>query len=367
MKILVVQDHLRSGGTERQSLLLSEDFAEAGHDTTLVCFRPGGALEPVDPSVFERIHLQPRDFGWDWFAPGLIRTARRIGPDIILCMGRMANCYAGWLQRALPSAVVISTLRTGKPLPWLFRRSLRRTRHTVANSAAAQARADTENWVPRDRISVIHNAVVFDDTSPKSSPPPDVLRAEHGAAPGTTVLLNVAMFRPGKNQRDLLDIVSGLPSDATSWQLWLAGDGPTLAACREHADTLRLGDRIRFLGWQADPRALYAAADIGVHASTSESLSNFLIEAQWHGLPVVANHALGVDETFLPGESGLLIPHGDHQTFRTALQQLLTQPQLRQSMAARGRRFARESFSRQTQLDAYLTLFTRLLTPTDPA
>jgi len=43
-------------------------------------------------------------------------------------MGRMANCYAGYIQQSCPAAAVIGTMRTGKPLPWLFRRSLRRVR-----------------------------------------------------------------------------------------------------------------------------------------------------------------------------------------------------------------------------------------------
>ncbi len=36
MKILVIQDFLRSGGTERQSILLANAFATAGHATTLL-------------------------------------------------------------------------------------------------------------------------------------------------------------------------------------------------------------------------------------------------------------------------------------------------------------------------------------------
>ncbi|MEO6244377.1 MAG: glycosyltransferase, partial [Opitutaceae bacterium] len=94
MKILIVQDYLRSGGTERQSVLLANAFAASGHATTLLTFRPGGALtDMVEPAV-QRKTLQPFDLGLDWFAPGLYRTVERDPPDITLCMGRMANCWA---------------------------------------------------------------------------------------------------------------------------------------------------------------------------------------------------------------------------------------------------------------------------------
>ena len=55
------------------------------------------------------------------------------------------------------------------------------------------------------------------------------LRTAHGASPATTIFLNVAMFRPEKNQRELVEIAAGLPIDL-DWQLWLAGDGPARAA-----------------------------------------------------------------------------------------------------------------------------------------
>ena len=57
--------------------------------------------------------------------------SRRLDPAVILCMGRMANCYAGGLQRRLPRTAVIATMRTGKRLPLLFRRSLQSCRHVV--------------------------------------------------------------------------------------------------------------------------------------------------------------------------------------------------------------------------------------------
>src|SRR5688572_2153137 len=103
MKILVIQDFLRSGGTERQSILLANAFAAGGHATTLLTFRPGGALaSTVDKNVTCRA-LQPFDLRLDWFAPGLSSEVRRSAPEIVLCMGRMANCYAGTIQSEFPS------------------------------------------------------------------------------------------------------------------------------------------------------------------------------------------------------------------------------------------------------------------------
>ena len=67
-------------------------FAAAGHPTTLLTFRPGGPLAPTVSPAVARITLQPFDTGLDWLAPGLSARAAGLQPDVILCMGRMANC-----------------------------------------------------------------------------------------------------------------------------------------------------------------------------------------------------------------------------------------------------------------------------------
>lgn len=357
MKILVVQDYLRSGGTERQSLLLTRAFTAAGHPTTLLTFRPGGALAELGEGLDVR-SLQPVDLHLDWFAPGLSTTVTRLKPDVVLCMGRMANCYAGDLQLHLPSSSVIGTLRTGKPLPFLFRRSLHTVRHIVANSHEARTTLIATQSIAPGKITVIHNSLVF----PSAHAPARnaALRTQHGAAPATTVLLNVAMFRPEKNQRELIQLAASLPA-AADWQLWLAGEGPARAACELLAAELSLTRRVRFLGFHRDPAPLYAAADIAVHASSSESLSNFLIEAQAHGLPSVAYAAQGIGECFVPGHTGWIIPRDDRQGFRAALDPLFTlPPAARARLATAARNFARTTFDPARQVTAYLDLFARL-------
>jgi len=199
MKILIIQDYLRSGGTERQSVLLTRAFAAAGHAATLLTFRPGGALSiaeaagsPKGSGSMEHRVLQPRDLHLDWFAPGIHRTVVGLTPDVILCMGRMANCYAGRLQRKFPQTAVVATMRTGKPLPWLYRRSLLHCRAIVANSFEARDHLIAHHQVPPGKISVIHNSLVFppepaleDTTLPASTRSHRGLRGEKHSAPST--------------------------------------------------------------------------------------------------------------------------------------------------------------------------------------
>lgn len=356
MKILVVQDHLRSGGTERQSILLAREFAAAGHSAELLTFRPGGALAGDLAGVDHRA-LTPFDLRLDWFAPGLFPAVAGAAPDVVLCMGRMANCYAGLIQRHRPQAAVVGAMRTGRPLPWLFRRSLRRVRHIVANSRAARDVLVRRHGIPPGKITVIPNPLLHPPAGPAERDA--TLRAMLGAGEATVVLLNVAMFRAGKNQRELVEICAQLPP-APDWQLWLAGDGPARASCKRLATALGIGGRVKFHGYQADPRPLYRAANVAVLTSQSESLSNFLCEAQAHGLPAVAYDVAGTGECFAPGESGRLVPNRDQAAFLARLRELAGDDALRARFGARARLHAAENFDPARHVRAHLDLFERL-------
>ncbi|MEN9841187.1 MAG: hypothetical protein RL376_987 [Verrucomicrobiota bacterium] len=364
LRIRIVQDVLRSGGTERQTVWLARAFQAAGHDVRVVTFRPGGVLSPSLAPVPRRV-LQPFDLGLNWFAPGLGRTLRREQPEVVLLMGRMANSYGGRLAGALPEAVVVGTMRTGKALPAGFRGSLPRVAHLVANSAES-ARVLAERYgLAAGRVSVIHNALVFSaeaggrNESGVRSAEAEQRRRDQGAGPETVVLLCVGMFRPEKNQRALIEAAARLPK-GMDWQLWFVGEGSERTVCAELAARHGLAERVRFFGFQEDPRPFYRAADLAVLASRAESLSNFLIEAQAHGLPVVAARATGVDECIREGVTGRLVPADDAEAFAHALTSYIENVPVRREAAEAASTFAQTAFAPAARAQDYLSLFRRL-------
>ncbi len=355
LKIFILQDTLRSGGTERQSILLTKGLLANGLEAQLVTFRPGGALASTAAGLPGGALQQP-DRGWDWYSPGLIGKLRREQPDVVLAMGRMANCRLGWLNAG--RAVKIATFRTGKALPWLYRRALRTAGAVIANSEEAARTLQEAYRVPVGKISIIYNGLIFPGAAAR--PRRLALRAELGAGPSTTVFLCVAMFRPEKRQAELVEILAGLPA-GLDWQLWLAGEGPARAAAEQRVRELGLTERVKFIGFRADPSELYAAADAAVHASESEALSNFLIEAQAHGLPVIASDAQGISECFAPNRTGWLIRRDDREAFRAAAGRVIRAlPAERENWRAGAVHFARERFDADRQIGAYVDLLRRL-------
>lgn len=138
--------------------------------------------------------------------------------------------------------------------------------------------------------------------------PQDVLppaRAESDVAGRT--LLAAGMMRPGDKLASYALIAETLrhlekTERAGDWQLLIAGDGPA----RTEVDALMapFGDRVRFLG-QLGPEAMtdaYRAADLFLWPGVNEAFGMVYLEAQSHGLPVVAQDRPGLRDVLLPGD-----------------------------------------------------------------
>ena len=349
MRVAIVQDYLRAGGTERQTVGWARWLAEAGHEVVLITFRPGGPLEPSrwEPGI-DRISLQTTDRGLDWYAPRLLETLHQTDPDCIVCMGRMANSHGWSVSRSIREVPLVATFRTGRGLSPIYRWSLRNATGVIVNSRYAFARVVREARVATDRIIMVPNPVLLSHAGHPIALMRQSLREKTGAREGTVVLLSCAQFRPEKNQIGLIEMASRLPAEP-DWQLWFIGTGRTEKAARERARTLGLESRIHFWGFQLDPSPWLSAADIGVRASRSDSLSNFLIEAQWLGLPVVTTAVGGATECMVEGESGWVAPVGDTDSLLRAVRRLMEDPGLRTRAGAVARTFARETFAPDAQ------------------
>lgn len=364
MEILIVQDYLRCGGTEQQTLFLAQAWTKAHHPTRLLTFRPGGALlSAVQAARIPVQSLQSRDTGLNWHAPGLIKAIARNAPDLVVCMGRMANSYAWWIRRRLPHLSVVSTVRTGKSLPWFYRLSLRNAPAVVANSRAIGQNLTSQRWVAPDKLHVIRNALVRPPVHDQHWKEARRLRPAMDQPDPEPVMLKLAMFRPEKNHRWLLETLATLPGN---WQLWLLGDGPTRSSCETFVAQEKLSSRVHFFGQVEDPVPYLLASDLVVHSSLRESLPNALVEAQSLGKAIVALDVGGVRECFLDSVTGSLVPPGEQESFRQSVASWLFDPVRREEAITPAQQHFTRNFSPDGQVAAYLDLFARIMTPNSP-
>ncbi len=342
-RIIILQDKLRGGGTERNSIWLANQFHHAGWQSHLVVFeRPDVSVEGIDAPVS---YLRGRSILGDWYAPRLISCLRELGPAVVICMGRNANSYGCWIRARLRGVKIVTTCRTNRRLPFFYRHSIRRSDCCLVNSQWAADQLIAAGLIGGERVRVIPNPLIrtgllaLDNTADAK----ETARQRLDLAAGGSVLCCVAHFVPGKNQTALLRIFKASRSCHAA-TLVLAGDGPTRPHCEHVARELGLSSRVRFLGQTESIEDVLAASDLLVSAALRESLPNIVVEAQAAGLPVIAFDTAGTSEAMLPGSSGLIIPQGDETAFAEALDELLNDNDRRASFAEKAREYARDRF-----------------------
>ncbi len=116
-----------------------------------------------------------------------------------------------------------------------------------------------------------------------------------------------------------------------------AGGAAELARVEALATDLGVADRITWV--EPQPHHLlssyYRAADVVVVPSRSESFGLVALEAAACGIPVVASAVGGLSRLVVDGDTGLLVPRRSSGAFASAIDQVLSDPELAAHMGAR--------------------------------
>jgi hypothetical protein len=166
----------------------------------------------------------------------------------------------------------------------------------------------------------------------------------HGIAPRRRVVLFVGRAAHEKNIGFLLNMLARARVAEPELLLVVAADGPALPDLRLRATALGLEGHVLFVGYLDRNTELpdcYAAAEIFVFASQTETQGLVLLEALASGLPVLAIAALGTRSIIDPGR-GAVAAATTPDAFAHQLINLLGNPPRLVELATEGLRFAHE-------------------------
>jgi glycosyltransferase involved in cell wall biosynthesis len=128
-------------------------------------------------------------------------------------------------------------------------------------------------------------------------------------------------------------------------KLVVVGSGPELPALSAHCDRLGLRPYCHFEPTTSAVAEWLHSIDVFVLPSSTEGLSNSLMEAMACGCAVVASDVGGNPELVADGSTGLLFPSGDGGALAAALARLAENAELRSELTARGAALIRDHFS----------------------
>ena len=107
------------------------------------------------------------------------------------------------------------------------------------------------------------------------------------------------------------------------------------------AESLGLGDRLRFTGFQADVLPYLEAVDVVAHCSISpEPFGRVIVEAQLAGKPVIATKGGGPSEIIEDRVTGILVSPNNSAELADAIKDLLEKQTWAEELAANGRQAA---------------------------
>ena len=115
------------------------------------------------------------------------------------------------------------------------------------------------------------------------------------------------------------------------------------------------------MGRLSDVTDYLLAADLFVLPSSTEGMSNALLEALAAGLPVVATRVPGNSEVIRDGENGVLVEKLDISGLARAITRLLSAPEEAMRLAQAARRTAEGRFTIQRVGQEHLALYADLL------
>ncbi len=347
MRVMFLSTSMGMGGADKQLLSAAQLMHAQGHDVCIVSLTELGPMGLEARS--QGIRTESLDMRRGVPDPrGLIRLIRLVRawkPDVLHSHMVHANLMARAVRLFARVPVIVSTIHNiyeGGPL-WMaaYRISNGLVDHMTIISEAAADRFVKEGIVPRELLTCVPNGVDterFRQVAPETR---QALRSSIGVD-GRFVWLAVGRFEIAKDYPNMLHAFAQVCQRDSNAVLLLVGHGSLQQETESLAQSLGLGDRIRFLGVRSDVPEVMAAADGYVMSSAWEGMPIALLEAGAAGLPIVATRVGGNHEVVRDGESGFLVPPRDAAALGQAMLRLMEQaPERRRDMGERGREHVR--------------------------
>ena len=337
MRVMQCMAGAKYGGAEAFFSRLVLALHRAGLDQRVVLRRQPGREKQLSDGG---IAAQTLAFGGNLDIStrlGLRREISRYKPDVVL----------SWMNRAAgfcpsPRGRFVHCGRLGGYYDLKYYRTCD---HLIGNTIGIKDYLIEQGW-PRDQAHYLPNFVSADIA-------PAVPRRSLSTPEDGAVILALGRLHQNKAFDVLIEAMRRLPDV----YLWLAGTGPLEAELRKQAVHFGVAPRIRFLGWQDNPAALYAAADVVVCPSRVEPLGNVVLEAWARQRPIVAAAAQGPLELIRDGANGLLVAMDDPGALAAAINQVLANPELTDAMVRTAHEDFVADYSEAVVVAKYLEFF----------
>jgi len=250
----------------------------------------------------------------DWDPVSRVRVravVNRVQPCLVMCVGRTAHrLMARVAKESIPIVPMVQKRR--------FDRNFRYNGVFVA--AEHRRRTLIEDGVAPENIAVIPNAVHL----------PQAKIAYRLSSP--VKLAALGRLHEKKGFGVLIDAVEQLVAKGIDCRCTIAGEGPERSDLEARVAHAGLRARITLPGWTDRVAEFFSSVDIFVLPSFQEDFPLAVLEAMASGMPIVASAIDGPKDFLIDGETALLVSPNDSRALTSALERLIGDHALRESL-----------------------------------
>ncbi len=386
--IAVAESGTGYGGTAKYLNDLVQVLDRRRYDVRVVAAAAGPLIVTLRERVL--VTVQPGwRFPWRWTARAA-RT-RLLGP-VVYAMGTVAQlalavpAITRWLRREQVRVVHLNNeILSHVPMLLAARlagcrvlahlhgwRSLTRMERWAAQFVdefvcISHAGADFyRRELPRRVIRAVPNGVLLNGPCNPLDAKRSDLRNRLGVMPDSPIAAMVGRLVPWKGHQVFLQALAQARRRRPDLRGVIAGHDPTpdqayAASLQASAQQLGIAEQVTWLDWQ-DPWAVYAAADLVVHASIEpEPFGLVVLEAMAAGKPVIATRSGGIVDLIEHDRTGVLVDPADATSLAAAIVQLVDQPAWAAALGRHGQEHVRAAFSMERNVAQISECYDRLL------
>jgi glycosyltransferase involved in cell wall biosynthesis len=358
------------GGAEKQLQRLIPRLQARGFEVCVVTRKETGLESFVmveGAPVYRVTSPGPKVLAGALFTLSAARLLSRLRPDVIHAHEILSPASAALLAKRFHGWPVIAKILRGGISGDIYK--LKRRLFGMQRFNILRQKVDAfvvisreiddelaELNVPVEKRVFIPNGVDTEYFAPPSNSQKKQLRAELSIPPQATVVVYLGRLVAEKRIDHLLRIWTDVKTAFPETLLLIVGMGSEESRLRSMA-----GKDVQFTGQIQDAARYLQAADLFVSPSSTEGLSNSLLEALSSGLPVLVTSVGGARDVIQHNINGYLIPPDDLPSLRIGLLTLLGDSTMRRRLGESGRQRILSDYSLDAIANQLADLYTRFI------
>jgi glycosyltransferase involved in cell wall biosynthesis len=232
------------------------------------------------------------------------------------------------------------------------------THRVICISAVVNRFANETQRINARKLITILNGI--DDVCAVTEKRSSDLKKELGIPINHSVIGTIAHLEEHKGHKYLLEAASLLLVSRKDISFLIVGEGTLKGKLKKLCVGLKVEKNVIFAGELSDIPEILSLTDIFVLPSLREGLGLAILEAMVCGKPVIATNVGGIPEIVKNRVSGILVSPRDPEALFRAIDELLNNREMLETMGRNGKKMCSERFNSKTMLGKIEDLYDSL-------